>query len=98
MSLTVDALAWVGNRIGKPPGWERVVRLFTSPEKCRDMREVRVDRDGSIFIAQPSAQLGWHVKLFGTYEPELRRVFRTRPVDGSGRRGRRRECQGGTRC
>lgn len=76
MSLTVDALAWVGQRIGKPRGWERMVRLFASPEKCRDMHEVRVVRDGSIFLAQPSVHLGWHVKLFGTYEPELRKVFR----------------------
>jgi FkbM family methyltransferase len=77
MSLTIDALAWVGHWIGKPPGWERLVRLLTSPEKCRDMHEIRVVHDGSVFIAQPGVQLGWHVTLFGTYEPELRRVFRS---------------------
>ena len=77
MSQGVDILAWIVQRIGKPPGLERVVRLFAPPEKCRGMRESRVVRDETIFIAQPSVPLGWHIKLFGTYEPELRDVFRT---------------------
>ena len=77
MSRTIDLLAWIGNRIGKPPGWERFVRLFASPEKCRDLQEVCVVRDGAIFVAQPGVTVGWHVAFFGTYEPELREIFRT---------------------
>ncbi len=76
MNRTLDILGWIGHRIGKPRGWERVVRLFTSPERCRALGETRLVRDGSIFIAQPGLQLGWHVRVFGTYEPELRAVFR----------------------
>jgi FkbM family methyltransferase len=34
-------------------------------------------RDGAIFVAQPGVALGWHVALFGNYEPELREIFRT---------------------
>ena len=76
MNPMLDVLAWIGNRIGKPRGWERVVRLFTSPERCRELGETRVLRDGSVFIVQPGLQLGWQVRVFGTYEPELRAVFR----------------------
>jgi hypothetical protein len=27
MSNTTEILSWIGNRIGKPPGWERVARM-----------------------------------------------------------------------
>ena len=76
MTRTIDILAWIGHRIGKPPGWERVVRVFASPEKCRGLPEICLVRDGTIFVAQPGVALGWHVALFGTYEPELREIFR----------------------
>ena len=40
-------------------------------------------RDGIIFVAQPSVPLGWHVAFFGTYEPEVREIFRALlPVGG----------------
>ena len=76
MSRTVAILASIGQRIGKPPGWERIVRRFASPEKCRGMQEICVVRDGAIFVTQPGVLLGWHVAFFGTYEPELREIFR----------------------
>ena len=72
----MDAVAWIGHRIGKPPGWERVVRLIAPPEKCRGLPERRLRRDDSVFIARPGVPLGWHIAFFGTYEPELRKVFR----------------------
>ena len=72
MNKMIEMLAWIGNRIGKPPGWERVVMLFASPEKCRAMRDICVVRDGVAFFAQPSVPLGWRVAFFGNYEPELR--------------------------
>jgi FkbM family methyltransferase len=69
-------LSWIGNQIGKPPGWERIVRLIASPEKCVGMADICVVRDGLIFLAQPSVPIGWHVAFFGSYEPELRKIFR----------------------
>jgi FkbM family methyltransferase len=76
MTRTIDLLAWIGVRIGKPPGWERVVRRFAPPEKCRGISEICVVREGMVFIAQPWVPLGWHVAMFGTYEPELRALIR----------------------
>ena len=76
MRKFVIILSWIGIRIGKPPGWERVVRMFASPEKCRGMAEVCMVRDGVVFQAQPGVPIGWHVAMFGTYEPELREIFR----------------------
>ena len=72
----IEILAWIGNRIGRPPGWERVVRQFASPEKCRAMREICIVSDGVVFVAQPAVPIGWHIAFFGTYEPELRNIFR----------------------
>ena len=69
-------LAYIGWLVGKPPGWERIVRIFASPEKCRGMPDICVVRDGIAFIAQPAVGLGWNVTFFGTYEPELRDIFR----------------------
>lgn len=77
MTKTVEMLAWIGSRVGKPPGWERVVRFFAPPERCREMRTLCVVRDGLVFLAKPSVPIGWHVAFFGTYEPELRSIFRS---------------------
>jgi len=83
MKKLVEILAWIGNRIGKPPGWERVVRWFAPPEKCLSMREICVVRDSIAFLAQPSIPIGWHIAFFGTYEPESRAIFRAiLPVGG----------------
>ena len=76
MNKVVETLAWIGNRIGKPPGWERVVRLIAPPERCRAMAPICAVRDGMVFHVQPGVPLGWHVAFFGTYEPELREIFR----------------------
>src|ERR1700735_5392923 len=76
MVNSVRLLAWLGNRFGKPRGFERIVRWFASPEKCGDLPELRLVRDGLIFLARPGVQVDWHVLFFGTYEPGVRRVFR----------------------
>ena len=76
MKKSIDLLAWIGARAGKPPGWERFVRWFASPEKCRAIPDICLVRDGMAFIVQPSVPLGWHVAMFGTYEPELRSLVR----------------------
>jgi FkbM family methyltransferase len=76
MNRTFDLLVWIGSFIGKPPGWERVVRFFASPEKCKGMSEYCMTREGFVFLARPGVPIGWHVGFFGTYEPELREIFR----------------------
>jgi FkbM family methyltransferase len=53
------------------------VRWFASPEKCSDLPELCLVRDGFIFLARPGVQVDWHVFLFGSYEPEVRKIFRT---------------------
>lgn len=37
MINTAELLSSIGLRIGKPPGWERIVQMFASPEQCRGM-------------------------------------------------------------
>ena len=76
MRKTIEILAWVSSVIGKPPGWERLVRLIAPPERCRDIGEICLMRDGVMFLAQPSVPLGWNVALFGTYEPYFRDIIR----------------------
>jgi FkbM family methyltransferase len=76
MANSVQLLAWLGNRFGKPKGFERIVRWFASPEKCSDLPELSLVRDGLVFLARPGVQVDWHVFFFGTYEPEVRRIFR----------------------
>lgn len=76
MTRTIDLLAWTGARIGKPPGWERIVRWFAPPERFRGTPAICLERDGMAFVAQPWVPLGWHVAMFGTYEPELRSLMR----------------------
>ena len=77
MANSVQLLAWLGNRLGKPRGFERIVRWFASPEKCSHLPELCLVRDGLVFLARPGVQVDWHVFFFGTYEPEVRRIFRT---------------------
>jgi FkbM family methyltransferase len=33
-------------------------------------------RDGSLFLIRPGLPLGWYVTFFGSFEPELREIFR----------------------
>lgn len=82
MKNRVALLAWIGSRIGKPRGWERVVRWFASPERCASIAPSWVERDHFAFFAQPATPLGWNVLLFGTYEPELREIFRSALPEG----------------
>lgn len=76
MRRTIETLACIGGVIGKPPGWERVVRLIAPPERCGAIGEICLMRDGVMFLAQPSVPLGWNVALFGTYEPFFRDIIR----------------------
>lgn len=76
MSKTTEILSYIGNAIGKPPGWERFVRILAAPEKCKTMPELCMIRDGMAFLVRPSVPVEWHITFFGTYEPELRNIFR----------------------
>lgn len=77
MKSKADILAWVGTRIGKPPGFERLARRFLPPEQCNHLPELCVTRDECLFLTRPSLPLGWYVVFFGSYEPELRAIIRT---------------------
>lgn len=76
MNKTAEFLAWIGSRIGKPPGWERVVRRLAGPEKCKAVSDLCIVRDGLAFLAQPAIPLDWNVIFFGAYEREARDIFR----------------------
>jgi len=76
VSKRVELLAWLGGRIGKPPGFERVARRLVPLERCAAMPEICLVRDGSVFVTRPGVPVGWHVAFFGSYEPELRDVMR----------------------
>lgn len=77
MKKRFELLSWIGQRIGKPPGWERVVRMLAPPASWAGVSDLGVIRDGVFFLAQPAVPVSWHVVMFGTYEPELRDIFRT---------------------
>lgn len=84
MRRRVEFLAWLGNRLGKPPGFERVVRALMPPERCAALPEVCLVRDGSLFLTRLALPLGWHIGFFGSYEPELREIMRAvLPVGGT---------------
>ena len=76
MRRRAELLSWVGTHLGKPPGFERVVRLLAPPEKCTAIPEVCLVRDESLFLTQLGLPLGWHIGFFGSYEPGLRNIMR----------------------
>ena len=83
MRRRVEILAWVGSRLGKPPGFERVVRCLAPMHKCAHIPEICLVREGSLFLTRLGLPLGWHVGFFGSYEPELRDIMRAvLPPDG----------------
>jgi FkbM family methyltransferase len=77
MRRRAEILSWIGTRIGKPFGFERVMRFLLPIRKCTDIPEICLVRDGTLFVTRPGLPLGWHVAFFGSYEPELREIMRT---------------------
>jgi FkbM family methyltransferase len=75
MRRRLEFLAWIGSRVGKPPGFERAARWIASMERCGSLPELCLVRDGMLFITRPGVPIGWHVVCFGSYEPELRRIM-----------------------
>lgn len=71
--VLAELLMLIGQRLGKPPGYERMVRMILPPEKCRTTPARLITLRGEpLFLADPRTALGWHILFFGTYEPELR--------------------------
>lgn len=77
MIAPIQLLSWIGTRIGKPPGWERIVRRLVPPRVCAHLGEVCLLREGIPFLTRPAMPIGWSVAFFGSYEPELREIFRS---------------------
>jgi FkbM family methyltransferase len=77
MKRRIEILSWLGNRLGKPPGFERIVRFLAPPHKCANIPQVCLSRDGCLFLTRPALPLGWHVAFFGSYEPEFREIMRS---------------------
>jgi FkbM family methyltransferase len=74
----------IGQLIGKPPGWERVVRALAPPLRFANSG-VRASRqpDGYVFPVDRGTLIGWSVHFFGTYEPEVRTEIRRHLMPGA---------------
>jgi FkbM family methyltransferase len=68
-----DALESLGRVIGKPPGWERLVRALAPPSRFIGgaLRQKPMP-DGYVFPIDRGTLIGWNVNFFGSYEPEVR--------------------------
>lgn len=74
--MIAASLARLSRVLGKPPGFERIIRSIFPPEDCGVLPDTTLELEGTKFIVQPSIPIGWHLYFFGTYEPEMRRLFR----------------------
>jgi FkbM family methyltransferase len=71
------ALVRIGELIGKPPGWERVVRALVPPVRFKHSSiQTRQQADGYLFPVDRGTLIGWSIHFFGTYEPEVRTEIR----------------------
>lgn len=84
MTAVDDMLASIGRLIGKPRGWERVVRAVAPPGRFHggDLRPLTMP-EGYVFPVDRGTLIGWSVHFFGTYEPEVQTEIRRwlRPAD-----------------
>ena len=84
MPAVEDLLVSIGRVIGKPPGWERVVRAVAPPGRFHggDLRPLTMP-EGYVFPVDRGTLIGWSVHFFGTYEPEVQAEIRRwlRPGD-----------------
>jgi FkbM family methyltransferase len=76
-------LARISRLIGKPRGWERIVRTLAPPARFAGGRiEQAPQPEGFVFPIDRGTLIGWSIHFFGTYEPEVRaEVRRLRPGD-----------------
>lgn len=75
-------MASLGPMIGKPRGWERVMRRVVPLQDCPSLLQKWIRREGFSFLAKPAVPIGYNVTFFGTYEPELRALMRQYLVPG----------------
>jgi FkbM family methyltransferase len=74
-----EALARIGQVIGKPPGWERVVRAIVPPQRyANEGLDLVRQSDGYVFPVDRGTLIGWSIHFFGAYEPEVRAELRRR--------------------
>jgi FkbM family methyltransferase len=74
-----EALARIGHVIGKPPGWERVVRAIVPPQRYANAGlDLLRQSDGYVFPVDRGTLIGWSIHFFGSYEPEVRAEIRRR--------------------
>jgi FkbM family methyltransferase len=67
------ALTRISRLIGKPPGWERVVRALAPPQRfAAAPLGIAMQPEGLVFPVDRGTLIGWSVHFFGTYEPEVR--------------------------
>ena len=70
-------LVRIGQLIGKPPGWERVVRTLAPTMRFSNSGvQASQQPDGYVFPVDRGTLIGWSVHFFGTYEPEVRTEIR----------------------
>lgn len=78
----VELLAWLGARIGKPPGFERLAHRIAPMARLAHLPEICLVRDEMLFVTRLGVPVGWHVAFFGSYEPELRKIMRALLMPG----------------
>lgn len=69
-------MAFLAPMIGKPRGWERVVRRIVPFESCPALSPEEICREGFKVISNPSVPIGYHLRFFGSYERQIRAVMR----------------------
>lgn len=66
------ALAGIGRVIGKPAGWERIVRTLAPPQRFTGSPLQPTQAPcGYTFPVDRGTLIGWSVHFFGSYEPEV---------------------------
>jgi FkbM family methyltransferase len=66
------ALAGIGRWIGKPAGWERVVRALAPPKRYSGTPLCPTPAPcGLTFPVDRGTLIGWSIHFFGAYEPEV---------------------------
>ena len=77
MPLVDDALVGIGRVIGKPLGWERLVRALAPPSRfAGGTPHPMAVSEGYSFPVDPGTLIGWHIHFFGGYEPEVRQQLK----------------------
>jgi FkbM family methyltransferase len=73
LPLVDSTLTLIGRAIGKPPGWERLVRALAPPSRFvgGPLRPTAMP-DGYTFPIDRGTLIGWSIHFFGGYEPEVR--------------------------